>query len=172
MTLRPEKNEYAEFYANYVSLVEETDVVSALENQTNDLRELLADVSALRRENFRYAEGKWSVKELLGHIIDGERVFSYRALRFSRGDQTPLAGFEENSYVANSNFTNSDFSDLIEEFSTLRAANVLLFKNLSEEAWLRRGTASDAAVSVRALAFIMVGHVRHHANVLRQRYLT
>lgn len=168
--MRPEKNEYAEFYANYVSLVEETDVVSDLKNQIDVLRKLLANVSA-EEENFSYAEGKWSIKELLGHIIDGERVFSYRALRISRGDQTPLSGFEENSYVANSNFGNSKLADLIEEFSLLRAANVLLFKNLNEEQWLRRGTASDATVSVRALAFIMVGHVRHHTNILRERYL-
>ena len=168
---RPEKNEYAEFYANYVSLVEETDVVSALQNQPSELRKLLSEISAAEKENFRYARGKWSVKELLGHIIDGERVFSYRALRISRGDQTPLATFEENSYVDNSNFGNSDFADLIEEFFLLRASNVLLFKNLSDEAWLRTGTASDATVSVRALAFIMVGHVRHHQNILQERYL-
>jgi len=170
MTLRPEKNEYAEFYETYVSLVEETDIISALENQPKTLRALLAGVSA-EKENFRYAEGKWSVKELLGHVIDGERVFSYRALRISRGEQTPLASFEENEYVAGSNFSNSDFADFIEEFSMLRAANVLLFKNLSSQAWRRTGTASDAEVSVRALAFIMVGHVRHHANILRTRYL-
>ena len=170
MMLRPEKEEYAEFYANYVSLVEETDVVSALQNQSKELRELLAGVST-EKENFRYAEGKWSVKELVGHIIDGERVFSYRVLRISRGDQIPLASFEENSYVANSNFSNCSLADLIEEFSLLRASNVLLFKNLTDEAWLRTGTASDATVSVRALAFIMVGHVSHHANILRTRYL-
>ncbi len=167
---RPEKNEYAEFYANYVSLAGETDVVSTLRNQTDELRDLLVGISA-EKENFRYAPDKWSVKELLGHIIDGERVFSYRALRISRGDQTPLAGFEENAYVANSNFSDSGFADLIEEFSLLRGANVLLFKNLTDEAWRRTGTASDATISVRALAFIMVGHVRHHTNILRERYL-
>ena len=166
---RPEKTEYAQFYANYVSLVGEADVVSALENQTNDLRELLKDIAA-EKEDFRYAPGKWSVKELTGHIIDAERVFSYRALRISRGDETPLAGFEENSYVAQSSFNNSNLADLIEEFSLLRAANVLMFKNLTEEQWLRRGTASDAPVSVRALAFIMVGHVSHHTNILKERY--
>lgn len=170
MLQRPEKNEYAEFYAGYVSLARETDVVSALQNQSDELRNLFAGISA-EKEDFRYAEDKWSIKELLGHIIDGERVFSYRALRISRGDQTPLAGFEENSYVAGSNFAGSNFADLIEEFSLLRAANVLLFKNLTDEAWLRTGTASDATVSVRALAFIMVGHVRHHASILRERYL-
>ena len=170
MPKRPEKDEYAEFYANYVSLVEETDVVSALRNQLNDLRKLLAEFSG-EQEDFRYAKDKWSVKELLGHIIDGERVFSYRALRISRGDKTPLASFEENSYVAGSNFSNSNLADLIEEFTLLRASNVLLFKNLTDEAWLRTGTASDATISVRALAFIMVGHVSHHTNILRERYL-
>ncbi|MEJ7861925.1 MAG: DinB family protein [Pyrinomonadaceae bacterium] len=170
MNLRPEKNEYAEFYETYVSLVNESDIVSALENQPKDLREILAEISA-EKENFRYAAGKWSVKELFGHVIDAERVFSYRALRISRGDQTPLAGFEEIFYVARSNFSNCNFADLIEEFSMLRGANVLLFKNLSNEAWRRTGTASDAEVSVRALAFIMVGHVRHHLKILRTRYL-
>lgn len=170
MNTRPEKTEYAEFYANYVSLVNEIDVVSVLQNQPNELKDLLADVSA-EKENFRYAENKWSVKELLGHIVDGERVFSYRALRISRGDETPLAGFEENSYVANSNFGNSNVADLLEEFSLLRQSNVLLFKNLTDQMWLRTGTASNALVSVRALAFIMVGHIRHHTNILRERYL-
>jgi len=169
MMTRPEKNEYAEFYAGYVSLVEDSDIISALQNQASELSDLLAGISE-EKGDFKYADGKWSIKELLGHIIDGERVFSYRALRISRGDQTPLAGFEENSYVANSNFVHSNLADLIEEFALLRASNVLLFKNLSDEAWLRRGTASDAAVSVRALAFIMVGHARHHANILRERY--
>jgi len=170
MSQRPEKSEYAEFYANYIALVEETDIISALKNQPEDLQKLLAGIS-IEKEDFRYQPGKWSFKELVGHIVDGERVFSYRALRISRGDQTPLAGFEENSYVANSNFTNSNLADLIEEFSLLRAANVLLFKNLRDEAWQRTGTASEATVSVRALAFMMVGHVRHHANILRERYL-
>ncbi len=167
---RPEKEEYAAFYKTYVSLVAETDIVSTLENQIAELQDLFVEVSE-EKADFRYAEGKWSIKELLGHLIDGERVFSYRALRISRGDQTPLASFEENSYVANSNFSNIELADLIKEFSLLRGSNVLFFKNLTDEAWLRTGTASDATVSVRALAFIMVGHVFHHANILRERYL-
>ena len=167
---RPEKQEYAEFYETYVSLAPETDIVVALENQSADLQNLFAGVSD-EKANFRYAEGKWSVKELLGHMIDGERVFSYRALRISRKDETPLAGFEENSYVANSNFKNTALADFVEEFSLLRQSNVLFFKNLSDEAWLNTGTASDATVSVRALAYIMFGHVAHHANILRTRYL-
>ncbi|MCY7374469.1 MAG: DinB family protein [Pyrinomonadaceae bacterium] len=167
---RPEKNEYAEFYAGYVALVEETDIIAALQNQPTDLQNLLAGITA-EKENYAYAEGKWSVRELLGHIIDGERVFSYRALRISRGDQIPLAGFEENFYVANSNFSEIELADLLAEFTLLRGSNVLLFKNLTEAAWRRTGTASEATVSVRALAFIMVGHIRHHANILRTRYL-
>ena len=167
---RPEKNEYAEFYAGYVALVEEPDIIAALRNQTADLQNLLAGVSA-EKENYRYAEGKWSIRELLGHIVDGERVFSYRALRISRGDETPLAGFEENFYVAGSNFSNVKLADTLEEFSLLRRSNVLLFKNLIDEMWRRTGTASDAAVSVSALAYIMVGHVRHHVNILQTRYL-
>ena len=171
MMTRPDKTEYAEFYANYVSLVDEADVITALENQPRALRQLFSENLGAEKGDFRYAPGKWSVKELLGHIIDGERVFSYRALRISRGDQTPLAGFEENSYVENSNFGNSELEDLIEEFSLLRQSNILLFKNLTEEAWRRTGTASDATVSVRALAYIMVGHVSHHTKILRERYL-
>lgn len=167
---RPEKNEYAEFYAGYISLVDETDIIAALQNQPTDLRNLLAECLP-EKESFRYAENKWSVRELLGHIVDGERVFSYRALRISRGDETPLAGFEENFYVENSRFSEIKLADLLEEFALLRQSNVFLFKNLTDEMWSRTGTASDAKVSVRALAFIMVGHVRHHANILKTRYL-
>ena len=167
---RPEKNEYAAFYETYVSLVDETDIVSVLAKNLNELQNLLAEVSE-EKASYAYAEGKWSIRELLGHLIDGERVFSYRALRISRDDQTPLASFEENSYVANSNFSRAKLADLIEEFSLLRRSNILFFKNLNDEAWLRTGTASEEAVSVRALAYIMVGHVRHHASILRERYL-
>ena len=168
--MHPEKNEYHEYYERYVALVEETDIVAALQNQTSDLQNLLADITE-EKSDFRYAEGKWSIKELLGHLIDGERIFSYRALRISRDDKTPLEGFEQDGYIENSNFGATAFADLAEEFTLLRQSNILFFKNLTEEAWLRTGTASDATVSVRALAFIMVGHVRHHENILRERYL-
>ena len=167
---RPEKSEYAEFYAGYVSLAEESDVVSALQTQLTEIEILFAEM-ATEKADFRYAPGKWSVKELLGHMIDAERVFSYRALRISRGDKTPLHGFEENFYVENSNFRERKIADLLEEFLYLRQANVIFFKTLSEKAWNNVGTASNARISVRALAFIMVGHVRHHINILRARYL-
>lgn len=168
---RPEKTEYAEFYAGYVALVEDTDIIAALQNQPADLQKLFAGMS-FEKEDYRYAENKWSIRELLGHLVDGERVFSYRALRISRGDETPLAGFEENLYVANSNFSNLETAAALEEFSLLRGSNVLLFKSLTDEMWDKIGTASGAKISVRALAYIMVGHVRHHSNVLQSRYLT
>jgi hypothetical protein len=167
---RPDQEEYAQFYANYVSLVPETDVNSALENQIGELENLFKEISE-EKGNFAYAENKWTIKELLGHLIDGERVFSYRAFRISRNDQTPLAGFEENFYVANSNFAKRSLADLLEEFSLLRRANVLFFQNLPAEFWSRTGIASDAEVSVRALAYVMVGHIRHHLNILKERYL-
>jgi hypothetical protein len=169
-TSRPNKTEYDEYYETYVSLVPETDILAALQKQQSDLQFFFTGISE-EKGDFRYAENKWTIKELLGHIIDGERVFSYRALRISRNDQTPLPGFEENSYVANSNFKNQTLADLLEEFSLLRRANVILLRNLSDEAWSRTGIASDAKVSVRALAYIMVGHARHHLNILKERYL-
>lgn len=166
---RPEKTEYAEFYAGYVSLVEETDVVSALQTQLTEIEILFAEMAS-DKADFRYAPGKWSVKELLGHIIDGERIFSYRALRISRSDQTPLPGFDQDIFMENSNFGERTIADLLEEFLYLRQANIIFFRTLNEKAWNHTGTASDAQISVRALAFIMVGHVRHHINILRARY--
>lgn len=165
----PEKTEYAEFYAGYVSLVEETEVISALQKQLTEVEILFADISE-ETADYAYAPEKWSVKEIFGHIIDAERVFSYRAFRISRGDQTPLASFDENSFVANSNFAARAIADLIEEFLYLRQANIIFFQHLSEEAWQQIGTASNSPISVRALAYIMVGHIRHHISVLRERY--
>lgn len=167
---RPEKNEYAEYYETYVSLVDETDIVSALQNQLSELENLFAGI-AEEKGSYAYAEGKWSIKQLVGHLIDGERIFSHRAFRFSRADETALASFEQDDYIKYANFNNRSLADLIEEFSLLRKANNILFKNLPAEAWSRTGTASDALVSVRALAYIMVGHVRHHVNILKTRYL-
>lgn len=167
---RPEKSEYAEFYANYVALVEEADAVAGLRNQIGDLQEVFSKISE-EQGAFRYAEGKWTIKELLGHLIDGERVFSYRALRISRRDQTPLSGFEENIYVANADFGNRTIVGMLEELTLLRQSNVIFFDNLNDEAWIQTGTASDEKVSVRALAHIMIGHIHHHLNVLKTRYL-
>ena len=167
---RPEPNEYDRYYENYVSLVPETDIVAVMENQLNEIENLFAEITE-EKSLYAYAAGKWTIKELVGHLIDGERIFAYRALRISRADFTPIEGFEQDGYIENSNFNAAKLTDLIEELLLSRKANLLLFRNLTDEAWSRTGTASDVPVSVRALAFIMVGHIRHHLSVLRRRYL-
>jgi DinB superfamily len=167
---RPEKTEYAAYYETYVSLVEETDIVTSMRNQADELREIFSQISD-EQGLYRYATGKWSIKELLGHLIDGERVFAYRALRFARADKQPLAGFDQDPYIENANFDAVNLQDLLEEMLSLRNANTLFFNNLSEEAWSRTGVASENEISVRAIAFILVGHIRHHVKVLEEKYL-
>jgi len=167
---RPEETEYKEDYEDYVSLVEETDIVSAMQKQLTEVENLFASISEEKGE-FAYAEGKWTIKQLLGHLINGERVFSYRALRISRGDQTPLAGFDQDLLTDNGNFNLISLADLIKEFSHLCQANIIFFQNLNDKAWSRTGTVNDNLASVRAIAYNMVNHVRHHINILRLRYL-
>jgi len=168
---RPEKSEYHPYYENYVSLVTGEDVVSVLANQPRELKSLLSPL-AEEKGTFAYAAGKWTIKELLSHIIDGERIFAYRLLRISRGDETPIEGFEQDGYIENSHANERTFADLLDEFEELRAANLRQIRNLRQEDWARTGTANNATVSVRALAWIMAGHVVHHCNILRLRYLT
>jgi hypothetical protein len=166
----PDASEYAPYYGRYITLVGGHDVVAALEDQP---RETLALLSTLSEEqgDFRYAPDKWSIKEMLGHLIDAERVFSYRALRFARNDGTPLASFEQDDYVRAGGFDDRPLGDLIEEFVCVRRATVWLFRPLSAEAWMRRGVASGNPVSVRALAYVIAGHELHHRRVLREKYL-
>ena len=165
-----EITEYKDDYEDYASLVEETDVVSAMRKQLTEAENLFASISEEKGE-FAYAEGKWTIKELLGHLINGERVFSYRALRISRGDETPLAGFDQDLLTDNGNFNSISLADLLKEFSHLCQANILFFQNLDDEAWERTGTVNDTPASVRAIAYNMVNHARHHLNILRLRYL-
>jgi uncharacterized damage-inducible protein DinB len=167
---RPETNEYSDWYAGYVSLVQETDIISALENQIDEFKDFFSQISD-EKALYAYAEGKWTIKELLGHINDGERVFAYRALRFGRNDATELAGFDENPYVQNANFNERNLADLLEEFILLRKANLFLFRNFKETDWNNFGIASEAKITVRALVYIMVGHARHHIKILKERYL-
>ena len=167
---RPGENEYAPFYAGYIQRVPDDDIFEILARQSDALRTLLAKFPA-QQADFRPGPAEWSVKEVIGHINDGERVFAYRALRISRSDQTPLPGFEQDDYVREANFGDRDLSDLHEEFDLLRRANLLAFRGLSEEASQRQGAASGFAVSVRALLYMMAGHVEHHIESLRQDYL-
>jgi hypothetical protein len=169
MNERPEATEYAPFYAGYVSLVPESDVVRVLGEQTAVLEgQVRQFVPSL--EQHRYAPGKWSVREVMGHVTDAERVFGFRAFCFSRGESNPLPGFDENDYVAAGGFDGRSLMDLVDEFAQVRQANLIVLKRLNDDAWMRVGTASGKPVSVRALAFIMSGHVRHHMNILSSRY--
>ena len=167
---RPEINEYDPYYGNYISLVEDDDVLSVLDKQSAELRGLFADLPE-EKGAFAYAEGKWTIKELLSHLIDGERMFAYRVLRISRGDETAIEGFEQDDYIKNSNANNRLFAELLDEFDLQRRSNILMLINISDEGSRRVGTASGKTVSVRALTFIMAGHIRHHMNILTQRYL-
>jgi uncharacterized damage-inducible protein DinB len=166
---RPGPGEYAPFYETYISKVKGNDIVGILEAQRLQMAQLFAAHSE-RDGTFRYAPDKWTVKEVLGHVTDSERIFAYRALRIARGDQTPLSGFEQDDYVRCGNFSARTLADLAEEFEFVRAANVAFFKSLPKEAWQRRGVANKNEVSVRALAFIVAGHELHHRIILEERY--
>lgn len=167
---QPDANEYAPYYEKYTSLVPEGDVVATLTSQFADTLSFLRSLSEEQAAS-RYAPDKWSIKEVVGHMLDTERIFGHRAFRFARKDQTALPGFEQDDYVRAGNFDNRSLSDLAEEFELVRRANLCLLRSLDEEAWLRRGIASDNEVSVRALAYILAGHETHHLNVIRERYL-
>ncbi len=167
---KPEQDEYGEYYGKYISLVHEGDIREAFARQSAELRAAHAGIPETRGD-FAYAEGKWTIKEVLSHLIDGERIFAYRMLRIARGDETPIEGFEQDGYIENSNANNRTFADLLDEFELSRKANVLFLNNLDEAALKRMGTASDVPVSVRALANIAIGHVRHHLGILEERYL-
>jgi uncharacterized damage-inducible protein DinB len=166
---RPEAGEYAEFYAGYISKVPGTDVLGVLESQRLHMAQLFAGRSE-RDGNLRYAPGKWTIKEVLGHITDTERIFAYRALRFARGDQTPLPGFEQNDFVKNGGFAARTLADLVDEFGAVRSASISLFRSFDEEAWSKRGVASQRPVTVRALGFITAGHQIHHRMILEELY--
>ncbi len=167
---RPAPSEYAPYAHAYVSLVPEGDLLAILATQN---KETLALVRSLPEGKgaYRYGPGKWSIKELVGHVTDTERIFANRALRFGRSDATPLPGFEENDYVRNSSFGQHSLADLADGFESVRQSTVFLFKHMTAEASLRRGKANDVEVSVRALAYLIAGHELHHVNVLRTRYL-
>ena len=167
---KPAPTEHAPEFSKYVTLVAEGDIIQTLEQQIENSLSLLRTIPS-DKANFRYAPDKWSVKELLGHVIDSERIFSYRALSFARNDQTPLPGYEQDDYVRDADFDSRNLADMAEEFATVRLATIQLFRPLNETEWLRHGKANENDVSVRALAYIIAGHELHHMAVLRSRYL-
>ncbi len=170
MSHRPTASEYASFYHTYVGKVPEGDLIKMLENQASETLALVGDISD-EKGLYRYAEGKWSIKELMCHIIDTERVFAYRALRISRGDTTPLPGFNQDDYVAAFDADARSMASIIEEYQSVRRATITLFKSCTDEMMQRIGTASNSPVSVRALGFIILGHELHHRGILKTRYL-
>ncbi|MDQ3907550.1 MAG: DinB family protein [Acidobacteriota bacterium] len=167
---RPEAGEYAPYYERYVALVPEGDIVETLERQSADTLSLLRSLTEEQGAS-RYAEGKWSVKEVVGHIIDTERVFTYRALCVARGDQTPLPGYDQDDYARASNADSHTLASIAEHFRSVRAATLSLFRSFDAEAWRRRGTANNSVVTPRAIAHIVAGHELHHVGILRERYL-
>ena len=169
MLERPTAEEYAPFYARYVSLVPEEDVMAVLRSQPEELRRIASSVPP-DHETHRYAPGKWSIREVVGHLCDADRVFGYRALCISRGERASLPAFDEGEYMAHATFDRRTLAELVKEFSMVREANLEVFRHLDEGGWKRRGVANDTDVTVRAIAYMMVGHVRHHSGVLRSRY--
>ncbi|MGQ0760617.1 MAG: DinB family protein [Acidobacteriota bacterium] len=166
---RPAETEYAYFYQSYVSHVTEDEILPAMRSQIDAL-DVLLDQVAPERETYAYGEGKWTIRQIVGHLIDGERVFGYRALCIARGETQNLPGFDENAYMPNAPYEHIELEDLLSEFRLVRLSNIAMFRTLDATAWTRMGMANDAPVSVRALAYVMVGHTRHHMGVLRERY--
>ncbi len=166
---RPKADEHSPYYSRYIDRVPEGDLIALLESQFAETLGLLRRVPR-DREDFAYADGKWTVKEVVGHLADAERVFAYRALRFARNDATELASFDENTWVANAGFGRHRLADLVDDFSAVRTCTVRLAKSLSAEELARRGVASGQGISVRALFYIIAGHERHHVGLFRERY--
>jgi len=167
---RPAKSEFLPYYERYIALVPDGDVISTLTTQMSETQALLHGLPA-SVATYRYAPEKWSVNEVIGHLIDSERIFAARALRFARNDPAPLPGFEQDDYVRNSTFDAYPLSELASELEIVRQSTIFLFRHIDEQAWTRRGVANNADVSVRALAYIIAGHELHHREVLRSRYL-
>jgi hypothetical protein len=166
---RPRNDEFAEYYGKYIALVPEGDLFAILEGQIEEVRATAALVPPAR-ESFAYAPGKWSIRELFGHLADSERVYGYRAFAISRGDKTPLPGFDENAYVARGCARATPLPDLIDELGSLRRENLRMLRRLAGEQWTEIGTANGFRLSVRAQAHVMAGHLAHHLRVLRERY--
>jgi uncharacterized damage-inducible protein DinB len=167
---RPAAGEYAPFYAGYITGVPDGDLLDVLRAQQADTVALLSRVDDEKAKH-RYAEGKWSIAEVLGHVIDGERVFTYRAMTFARGDTAQLPSFDENAWAAVSNAGQRSMRSLLDEYQAVRAASIELFRGFGDAEFARSGVASKNPVTVRALAYIVAGHERHHVRILRERYL-
>lgn len=170
MLQRPTKNEYPDYYVPYVNLVPEANLVQLLQENLKKTITLFEGISE-EVSLHRYAPGKWSIKEVLGHITDTERIMSYRLLRVGRGDQTPLAGFDENDYVQAAQTNNLSLKTILEDFKAARNSTITLVQNLPESAWANIGNANGTEITTRAIAYIIAGHQMHHCKILEDRYL-
>jgi len=168
---RPEPGEYAPYYERYISLIPGSEILGTLESQRRQMMLLLSGRDE-DEGDIRYAPDKWTAKEVLGHVCDTERIFAYRALRISRGDRTPIEGFEQDDYVRNGPFGRAPLAEIVEDYIAVRRATLTLLRNLDEEAWMRRGVANKNEVTVRALAYIIAGHEVHHRRILEEKYFS
>jgi uncharacterized damage-inducible protein DinB len=168
---RPAPWEYSPHHETYLSYVHESDLWPALVAQPDELRRALAGATG-DGERLRYAEGKWSIRQVVGHLSDTERVFAHRAFSFARADPHPIPGFDENAYAERAGHDARPLAELLDEFAAVRSSGLHLLAGLSEAEWLLTGTANTHQISVRALGYLMVGHVRHHLRILVERYLT
>ncbi|MDP3148962.1 MAG: DinB family protein [Ignavibacteria bacterium] len=167
---KPETSEYAPYYQRYIDLINSEDIFSFYKLQAEEIVSLFKNVDE-DQTSFRYAEGKWTMKEVLGHIVDSERIFGYRVLAISHGEKNPLPGFAENDYVRNGKYENRSLQSLLAEYSHLSSANLELFKSLDEEMLSQKGTASGKEVTTRAILFVTIGHEKHHLEIIKTRYL-
>jgi hypothetical protein len=170
MKKRPSSTEYNDYYSSYVESVPDGDIVHILNEQINETHNLLQDISNTQGQ-FRYAPGKWSLKEVVGHITDTERIMGYRLLSIARGDSTPLPGYDENVYVENAVFDNQSMDKLLKNLNAVRQSTIHLLQSLETDTWARQGTANYSQVTVRALAYIIAGHELHHRKFIKERYL-
>ncbi len=170
LVTRPETGEYVPYYDRYISLVSGENILAVMDNQLPQTLALLSACSE-QKSGFRYEPGKWSIRDVVGHMVDTERIMSYRALRIARNDKTPIEGFEQDDYVRYGPFANTTLANLLKEFGHVRRATVSLFASIDSDAWMRRGTANGNEISVRALAYIIAGHELHHRKILKDKYL-
>lgn len=168
-TIRPQRDEYGDYFGGYVAAVPEGDILETLEREGERAIELLRSLPSTRAD-FAYAPGKWTIREVVAHVSDGERVFAYRALRFGRADATPLASFDQDAWLPHAHAADRRWHDLVDELRTVRAATLHLLRSFDRDDWLRRGVASGVTISVRALAWVIAGHELHHRRILRERY--
>jgi hypothetical protein len=169
--IKPAIDTLSSYYQSYLKYVSEKDLLAALSNQKNSTQEFLKSIH-MDKASFAYAAGKWMLKEVIGHLCDTERILTYRALRFSRNDQTALPGFDENTFAANSNYRNRDLPDIAKEYEAIRQSSVLLFSNMENEMFDRKGKANQSEATVRGLLFFIIAHERHHLKVIQEKYLS